>query len=72
MFNECTWLYTPPECQIDQDALKVVTSENTDFWRITQYDFIHDNGHFFGPLIMHLPPNCMYAQTFRRCMTRRG
>lgn len=53
MFDECTWLHTPPECQIDQDTLQVITSENTDFWRITQYDFIHDNGHFFGRPVDH-------------------
>jgi len=53
MFHECTWLHTPPKCQIDQDTLKVITSENTDFWRITQYDFIHDNGHFFGRPVDH-------------------
>ena len=53
MFHECTWLHTRPECQIDQDTLKVITSENTDFWRITQYDFIHDNGHFFGKPVDH-------------------
>jgi len=53
MFNECTWLQTPPEHQIDHDALKVITSENTDFWRITEYDFIHDNGHFFGRPVDH-------------------
>jgi regulation of enolase protein 1 (concanavalin A-like superfamily) len=48
MFEECTWLQTPPEYQIDHHTLKVITSEKTDFWRITEYDFIHDNGHFFG------------------------
>jgi len=53
MLTECTWHQTPPVFQIEDGTLKVITSENTDFWRITQYDFIHDNGHFFGKPVHH-------------------
>jgi len=48
MFTQCAWHAEPPEFHIEGDTLNVVTSANTDFWRITSYDFIHDNGHFFG------------------------
>lgn len=48
MFSQCTWHHPPPEFHLDGDTLKVVTGANTDFWRITSYDFIHDDGHFFG------------------------
>ena len=53
MFTECTWQQTPPVFQIDDGILKVITGEKTDFWRITQYDFIHDNGHFFSKPVDH-------------------
>lgn len=53
MFTGCKWHETPPVCKIDGDTLTVVTSDKTDVWRITQYDFIHDNGHFFGKSVDH-------------------
>lgn len=53
MFTDCIWHQTAPVFQIDDDTLKVITSEKTDFWRITQYDFIHDNGHFFSKTVDH-------------------
>ena len=48
MFSQCEWLNEPPAYRIDGDALNVVTGENTDFWRITSYGFIRDNGHFLA------------------------
>lgn len=51
MFTDCIWHQPPPRFRIDGDALRVVTGNETDFWRITQYDFIHDNGHFFGKTV---------------------
>lgn len=53
MFTECTWHQSPPVFEIDDGALKVITGEKTDFWRITAYDFIHDNGHFFSKPVDH-------------------
>ncbi|MCS0630326.1 DUF1349 domain-containing protein [Telluria mixta] len=47
-FTHCTWHNKPPIYRIDNGTLHVVTGENTDFWRITNYGFIRDNGHFFG------------------------
>jgi uncharacterized protein len=48
MFTQCSWHSEPSKFCIDGDSLKVVTGERTDFWRITSYDFIRDNGHFFA------------------------
>jgi regulation of enolase protein 1 (concanavalin A-like superfamily) len=47
-FAHCAWHNEPPAHRIDGGTLHVVTGENTDFWRITSYGFIRDNGHFFG------------------------
>ena len=40
------WLNEPPIWQINNDRLRVVTGPKTDFWRVTHYGFIRDNGHF--------------------------
>jgi regulation of enolase protein 1 (concanavalin A-like superfamily) len=48
MFARCTWHDAPPVHELAGDTLRVVTADHTDFWRITQYGFIRDNGHFFG------------------------
>lgn len=47
-FAGCTWMNPPPKSSIAQDTLYVTTAHDTDFWRITSYGFIHDNGHFFA------------------------
>ncbi len=41
------WLNEPPHWQQVGDRLTVKTSPKTDFWRITHYGFIRDNGHFY-------------------------
>lgn len=48
MFSQCKWYNAPPAFRVDDKTLNLVTGANTDFWRITSYDFIHDNGHFFA------------------------
>ena len=48
MFNQCKWHNKPPIFHVESDKLNVTTAENTDFWRITSYGFIHDNGHFYA------------------------
>jgi regulation of enolase protein 1 (concanavalin A-like superfamily) len=53
MFRECTWHRSPPVFQIDDGTLTVITGEETDFWRVTEYNFIHDNGHFFSKPVDH-------------------
>ncbi len=51
MFEGCTWYGEPPKFSIAQNALHVTTAHDTDYWRITSYGFIHDNGHFFAKRI---------------------
>ena len=41
------WLNEPPVWQADKGHLRVVTGPKTDFWRVTHYGFIRDNGHFY-------------------------
>lgn len=40
------WLNPPALWQEIEGTLRVKTSKNTDFWRVTHYDFIRDSGHF--------------------------
>lgn len=47
-FAGCSWWNPPPASHIADDTLHVTTGHDTDFWRITCYGFIHDNGHFFA------------------------
>ena len=41
------WLNEPPVWRADHERLHVVTGPNTDFWRVTHYGFVRDNGHFY-------------------------
>jgi hypothetical protein len=41
------WLNEPPVWEADHGRLRMVTGANTDFWRITHYGFVRDNGHFY-------------------------
>lgn len=41
------WLNEPPHWHQDAHVLTVKTAPKTDFWRITHYGFIRDNGHFY-------------------------
>jgi uncharacterized protein len=41
------WLNEPPVWEANKEKLRVVTGANTDFWRVTDYGFIRDNGHFY-------------------------
>jgi hypothetical protein len=41
------WLNEPPVWQINDDRIRIVTGPKTDFWRVTHYGFIRDNGHFY-------------------------
>jgi uncharacterized protein len=40
------WTTAPAYAQQDGDTLRVKTAPGTDFWRVTHYGFIRDNGHF--------------------------
>lgn len=48
MFSQCAWQGRPPAHRVDHKTLLVVTDDRTDFWRITSYGFIRDDGHFFA------------------------
>jgi uncharacterized protein len=41
------WLNEPPVWQAEDGRLRVVTGLKTDFWRVTHYGFVRDNGHFY-------------------------
>jgi uncharacterized protein len=41
------WLNEPAHWSISGNQIIVRTSPKTDFWRITHYGFIRDNGHFY-------------------------
>jgi regulation of enolase protein 1 (concanavalin A-like superfamily) len=42
------WLNEPPAWRTDGDALVVTAGAKTDFWRLTHYGFVRDNGHLYG------------------------
>ncbi len=41
------WFNEPLQWSESDQQIIVKTSPKTDFWRITHYDFIRDNGHFY-------------------------
>jgi regulation of enolase protein 1 (concanavalin A-like superfamily) len=41
------WYNEPPDWHLEDDTITVTTGRDTDFWRVTHYDFIRDNGHFY-------------------------
>ncbi len=44
-FAEHTWLNEPKNWHVDDNGLRLVTDNKTDFWRGTYYGFRRDNGH---------------------------
>jgi regulation of enolase protein 1 (concanavalin A-like superfamily) len=44
-WNEGTWSRKPASVTEFEGALKVESIESSDWWRITSYGFIHDDGH---------------------------
>jgi uncharacterized protein len=41
------WLNEPPDWKSENGRLRVITGARTDFWRVTHYGFVRDNGHFY-------------------------
>lgn len=41
------WYNEPSNWSTDKNGLYIHAEGDTDFWRITHYDFIHDDGHFY-------------------------
>ena len=61
-WKEGTWLNTPELAQLDgENNLVVVTKNATDFWRLTSYGFIHDNGH---ALLVPFPQDSAFEVTY--------
>ena len=46
MNEPLTWLNPPTTWRRHEQDWIVSTDDKTDFWRKTEYGFIHDNGHF--------------------------
>ncbi len=47
IINSMKW-YNPPSKWNEEDGtIKVTSDAKTDFWRVTHYGFIRDNGHFY-------------------------
>lgn len=44
-WSQATWLNPPPQVVENDNGIVVTTGKDTDFWRVTSYGFIHDNGH---------------------------
>jgi len=45
--TQMQWHCPPPHWREAGNIVKVVTGEQTDFWRNTFYGFVRDNGHFY-------------------------
>jgi len=45
------WLNEPARWSAENGALVVTTDPATDFWRITGYGYVRDNGHLYGELL---------------------
>lgn len=46
-FSNMRWLHAPAKATASPTSLQVQVQGGTDFWRVTHYGFIRDNGHFF-------------------------
>ena len=45
-FSSMRWLHAPKQVTATPAKLQVQVEGGTDFWRVTHYGFIRDNGHF--------------------------
>lgn len=41
------WYNAPANYKVENNTLQIEVEAGTDFWRITHYGFIRDNGHFW-------------------------
>ncbi|UOQ74153.1 DUF1349 domain-containing protein [Hymenobacter cellulosilyticus] len=46
-FTTMRWLNAPKKSTVTANKVQVQVDGGTDFWRVTHYGFIRDNGHFF-------------------------
>lgn len=60
-WDTAAWLNEPPEVQLDGADLLVTTGAETDFWRVTNYGYVNDNGH---ALLTDLPVGSAVEVTY--------
>ncbi len=63
------WLNEPPNWNIQNNIIKVTSTQNTDFWRKTCYGYIRDNGHFYyqrltGDFVAEVKVNGQYQDLY--------
>jgi len=46
-FSNMRWQNAPKKSTVTANGVQVQVDGGTDFWRVTHYGFIRDNGHFF-------------------------
>jgi len=46
-FSKMQWQNAPKKATITDQKVQVQVDGGTDFWRVTHYGFIRDNGHFY-------------------------
>jgi regulation of enolase protein 1 (concanavalin A-like superfamily) len=61
-----TWTNPPERAVVDGDVLEVVTREKSDFWQVTSYGFVRDDGHL---LAAPFPGPAAIEVTFRAALT---
>jgi regulation of enolase protein 1 (concanavalin A-like superfamily) len=44
-WTDFAWLNPPAHAHVDGELMRVRTAPDTDFWQVTSYGFVHDNGH---------------------------
>jgi regulation of enolase protein 1 (concanavalin A-like superfamily) len=67
------WLNTPSHWQHQEGVLRVTTDDRTDFWRITEYGFIRDNGHFaYGTVVGDFSVEVTFAAQYRTLYDQAG
>jgi uncharacterized protein len=47
MTSKLHWLNEPPAWTFENRTLQVTTGDKTDFWRVTHYGFVRDDGHIY-------------------------
>ncbi len=67
------WMNEPRKWSLEEDRLVLITDTQTDFWRVTHYDFVKNDGHFFyreikGPFTCQL----QFSGTYRDLYDQAG
>src|ERR1041385_8315250 len=65
-WDAATWLNEPPTVTTDDADLLVTTGAETDFWRVTSYGYVKDDGH---ALLADLPVGSAVEVTYEADLT---